>query len=144
MKIYAIKDRLINYWMQPFVGPSDKAVMAAVANQINGARAQGDFTNALAQAPHHFELWKIGNVEEDGHLTAERDFIADCSALVRGDIRSGRPGGDSQAQEPATRSAGAPAATSGAGGAQDGSLPYKAPQQAPAAATTHPTPQGGD
>lgn len=87
MKIYAIRDRLIDYWQQPFAGPDDKAVMQALARSVNN----GDTTNDIAQAPHHFELHQLGEVSEDGHLIPERRFICDCAQLVRGRVRD-QPG----------------------------------------------------
>lgn len=86
MKIYAIKDRLIDYFMQPFAGPEDKAVMAAIARTINNV---GDMSD-IAQAPHHFEIWQLGQVTEDGHLIPERALIADCASLVRPGLRTDR------------------------------------------------------
>ena len=86
MKIYAIKDRLIDYFMQPFVGPDDKTVLASVARLVN----QGEVTSDIAQAPHQFEVWALGIVQEDGTLTPEREYLADCSSLIRGGIREGR------------------------------------------------------
>lgn len=83
MNIYAIRDRLIDYYMQPFVGPDDKNVLAAVARTIN----QGEMTSDIAQAPHHFEVWRLGRVTEDGHIDVSKEFLADCSSLVRGGIR---------------------------------------------------------
>lgn len=83
MKIYAIRDRLIDYFMQPFVGPDDKTVMASVARLVN----QGEVTSDIAQAPHQFEVWTLGQVTEDGHLVPERQYLGDCSSLIRSDIR---------------------------------------------------------
>lgn len=83
MKIYAIRDRLIDYYMTPFAAPSEKDVLASLAQTIN----TGDLNSAIAQAPHHFELWQLGLVTEDGHLTPQRQFLADCSSLIRADIR---------------------------------------------------------
>lgn len=96
MKIYAIKDRLIDYFMQPFVGPDDKTVLASVARLVN----QGEVTSDIAQAPHQFEVWALGIVDEDGTLTAEREYLADCSSLIRGGIRQGR--GNQRGGEEAT------------------------------------------
>jgi len=79
MKIYAIRDRLIDYFMQPFVGPEDKAVLASVARLVN----QGEVTSDIAQAPHQFEVWSLGQVTDDGHLVPERQYLGDCSSLVR-------------------------------------------------------------
>lgn len=79
MKIYAIRDRLIDYFMQPFVGPDDKSVMASVARLVN----TGEVTSDIAQAPHQFEVWTLGQVTEEGHLVPERQYLGDCSSLVR-------------------------------------------------------------
>lgn len=82
MKIYAVKDRLIDYFLQPFAGPDDKNVLAAVSQQINS----GD-THAISQAPQHFEVWRLGEVDQEGNLIARKEFIADCASLVRPGIR---------------------------------------------------------
>jgi len=86
IKIYAIRDRLIDYFMQPFVGPEDKAVLASVARLIN----QGEVTSDIAQAPHQFEVWTLGYVTDDGTIVAEKQYLADCSSLIRIGIRAGR------------------------------------------------------
>lgn len=121
MKIYAIKDRLIDYFMAPFAAPGDKEVLAALATRVN-QQLDGQTNDAIIQAPHHFEIWRLGEVNEGGHLSANREFIADCSSLIRGGIRraeartadrdglegpknegSRQPGGDGG--DPATRGA---------------------------------------
>lgn len=83
LKIYAVRDRLIDYYMQPFVAPNDKEVMAALAKTVND---QGD-QNAVAQAPHHFELWELGTIDEEGNLTPTRKLICDGSSLIRPGVR---------------------------------------------------------
>lgn len=83
MNIYAIKDRLIDYYLMPFAAPDDKSVMAAIAATINSETTN----DAISYAPHHFEIWKLGKVEETGHITSHPELIADCSSLVRRDIR---------------------------------------------------------
>ncbi len=85
MKIYAIRDRLIGYYMAPFAGPDTHAdVLAAVAQQVNGVTE-----DAICQAPHHFEIWTLGEVHEDGHINPKKEFIADCSSLIRTGLRRG-------------------------------------------------------
>lgn len=89
-KLYAIRDRLLDYFMQPFAGPGDKAVLAAVAIQIN---SQGE-TNAIAQTPQHFEVWRLAEIDEQtGQVGGERELIADCASLVRPNLRQGRDTG---------------------------------------------------
>lgn len=84
MKIYAIKDRLIEYFQQPFIGPTDKQVMAAIATAINNPEQM----NGITQAPHHFELWSLGEVDEEtGRITPRHELLADCSSLVRRSVR---------------------------------------------------------
>lgn len=85
-KIYAVKDRLLEYFMQPFAAPGDKEVMGALATTINRA-LKNEEPYDIAQAPHHFEIWELGEVDEDGHIIPSRRLICDCSSLVRGDIR---------------------------------------------------------
>jgi len=95
MKIYAIRDRLIDYFMQPFLGPDDKNVLASVARLVN----QGEITSDIAQAPHHFEVWALGEVQEDGTLISHRELLSDCSSLIRTDLR-GLPPGRSRIEAP--------------------------------------------
>lgn len=89
MKIYAIRDRLIDYYMTPFCADSDGQVLTSLANKINDARS----LDAITQTPHHFELWSLGEVtENDGIIIPKREFLADCSSLVRSSVReAGRP-----------------------------------------------------
>jgi len=115
VKIYAIRDRLIDYFMQPFVGPDDKNVLASVARLVN----QGEVTSDIQQAPHHFEVWQLGQVTEDGHLVPERALIADCSSLVRRGIRApGEAGpGEGPLKGPQGQSTGAPSGARESAGA---------------------------
>lgn len=91
--IYAIRDRLIDYFLRPFAAQTDKEVLASIANGIN----QGDKDSALAQAPHHFEIWRLGSVTEEGDLRPGKELIADCASLVRDSIRRGRESGAPEA-----------------------------------------------
>jgi len=88
--IYAIRDRLIDYFQTPFVAAGDKQVMASLATLINDKEA----THAIAQAPHHFEVWKVGTITEDGYISPARQLLADCASFVRRDIRDGSTPGD--------------------------------------------------
>lgn len=97
MNIYALRDRLIDYYLTPFAAPNDKEVLASLANVINRPGA----TDGISQAPHHFELWQIGQVLEDGSIEPTKVLITDCSSLVRASIRKGRDG-DSPTAEIAT------------------------------------------
>lgn len=97
MNIYAIKDLLIGYYMTPFLGPSDREVMSAVANLINS----GAKNDAIAQAPHHFQLWKLATVEEEGVVRPAKEHVCDCSALIRTGLRK-EPGLTGSPETPET------------------------------------------
>lgn len=128
MKVYAIKDRLIDYFMQPFIGPDDKNVLASVARLVN----QGEVTSDIAQAPHQFEVWKLGEVQEDGTLIAQREYLADCSSLLRGGIRGAaatKPGMEPPADPEISRRR-APEDIGGANGADHGPVPGQTPTAA--------------
>jgi len=85
MKIYALRDRLIDYFLVPFVAPGDNEVKAALAQRIN--TTTGGIEDALIQAPHHFELWELGEVHQDGHIEAKQSLVCDCSSLIRRGVR---------------------------------------------------------
>jgi len=109
MRIYAVRDRLIDYYMQPFVGPNEKEVMAALARTVNN---EVD-TNGISQAPHHFELWELGTIDEEGNITPTRKLICDCASLIRGGVRTAAERRGAQAQaDPSSQ----PAPTGGAPG----------------------------
>lgn len=84
MKLYAVRDRLIGYFLQPFPAHTDKDVLASCANAIN----REDNRDPIAQTPHHFEIWKLAEInDETGKVTGDPELLADCSSLVRGGIR---------------------------------------------------------
>lgn len=83
MNIYAIKDRLIDYFLMPFAAPSDKEVFAAISASINRI----DNTDAIAQAPHHFEIWKLGTVTETGDILPAKEFLTGADSLIRAGLR---------------------------------------------------------
>lgn len=86
LKLYAIRDRLVDYFMQPFIAPSDEQVLASVAQLINGKDP-----HVIKDAAHHFEIWRLAEVDEKtGQVGGDREFLCDCASLIRGDIWKGR------------------------------------------------------
>lgn len=80
MKIYAIRDRLIDYYMQPFPAHSDKDVLNSLANMLS----MENNSDPVAQAPHHFEIWKLCEIDnETGLASGKPEFLADCAGLIR-------------------------------------------------------------
>lgn len=122
IKLYAIRDRLIDYYMQPFAAPGDKEVLAAVARNVNS----GDQSD-IQQAPHHFEVWQLGYVTEEGNLVAERQLIADCSSLIRGGIRTNRDARSDQATNTPGDKQESPGGPGGGTSANLGPVPIEAP-----------------
>lgn len=86
MKLFAIRDRLIDHFRQPFTAHTVGEVQSAVAAQLN----TGDALD-WQQAPHHFELWELAEVTEKGHITETRVLICTLDSLVRRRIREGEP-----------------------------------------------------
>lgn len=93
MNIYAVRDRLIDYYQTPFTGPGDNEVKAALARMIN----HGETTSDIAQAPQHFELWHLGKVTDEGQLIAERYLVCDADSLVRTGVRRSTDGAAAEA-----------------------------------------------
>lgn len=123
MRLYAIRDRLIDYFMQPFVADSNPKVLAALAETINDTGNR----HAISQTPHHFEVWCLAEInEETGNVTGKPEFLAECSSLVRGNIReTGNPAAEAL-----------PRPNGGGGGTPPATAPetgpgQRAPQSAP-------------
>lgn len=128
---------MLDWFIQPpFFAPSDQAALASLAETING-----ESKHAVVQAPHHFEIWRLGEVsEETGELKASKEFLADCSSLIRRDLRETAPatGRDNPPGAPAIRSPNPPERTSGTTGALASALSGKAPGKAPEGNIEHP------
>jgi len=99
LNIYAVRDRLIDYFQTPFVGPSDKSVMASLQAMINN----GEVTNGINQAPHQYELWRIGEVTEEGDIHVHKELLCTCDSLVRPGVRDGATPGNGALSQPLAR-----------------------------------------
>lgn len=100
-KIYAVKDRLLDYFQQPFIATNDNQVKAALADLVNNLESG----HAISQAPQHFELYRLGEVTEGGHVISTFEFLADCASLVRTGIRNRATPGDGEVPQPLARGA---------------------------------------
>lgn len=96
MKIYAIRDQMIDYFLQPIIGKDDWNVMASLAELVNGANE-----HAITQTPKHFELWSLGEIKEDGTVIGQKVFICGCTDLVREGVREDRERREAARQEAA-------------------------------------------
>lgn len=131
MKLYSIRDRLLNYYMQPFIGPGDNQTLAAISNDINNEERNGP----LQKTPSHFEVWTLATIDEEtGDVTPAKEFLADCASLIRPSIRSDRAGPTHQAAPAPGRRTGAPRGAQAPTGPDTGPIP-NAPPAAPGEAT---------
>lgn len=78
MKIYALRDRMLDYFLNPFAAPADTDVLGSISNLVNAGDMSG-----LAQAPHHFEVWRLGEVTVDGNIVASKELLAEAHSLIR-------------------------------------------------------------
>ena len=124
--------------MQPFAAPSDKEVLAAVSRTINSGE-----TSDIAQAPHHFEIWQLAEVQEDGHIEPKRELIADCASLVRRDLRNGRHTANPEATGDPEAHRGPAGRSARIGGAELAALSSAAQGASPEASEVRQGPQGG-
>lgn len=86
MKLYAIRDRLVDYFMTPFAAHEDQGVLNSIANLVSNEESN----DPVKQAPHHFEIWRLADIDNQGHIYTSREFLADCSTLVRAAPGPGR------------------------------------------------------
>lgn len=83
MKMYAVRDRLLDYYMTPFFAEGDKPVMHTLSKIING-----ESEHAFSQAPQHFELWALAEIDDTtGEITDAKKLLCECNSLVRHSIR---------------------------------------------------------
>jgi len=115
MKIYALRDRFLDYFLDPVTQATDQNALQAVSTHVSG-----EMSDAITQAPHHFELWRLARVEKDGHIVPDREFLADVNTLVRARREPTRPGA-ANAPRPATNRPGDIGAAPGHAG--DGNRP---------------------
>lgn len=88
MNVYAIRDRLLEYFLDPFVAAHDKAVMHSLSNLINNGANEN---HAVAQAPQHFELWRLAEIDQNtGSCKGPPSFLCEASSLVRPGVRENR------------------------------------------------------
>lgn len=85
--LYSIRDRLLDYFMQPWPADDDKHAMFSVAATINNPESK----DGIALAPHHFEVWRLLTLDEEGKVDTDescgRVLVCDCGSLVRTGIR---------------------------------------------------------
>lgn len=135
MKIYAIRDRLIDYYMTPFCAESDRQVMASLSTNISNP----ENLNAIAQCPQHFELYRLAEVDEEtGNLTAKKEFLGDLTSFVRPGIRATREPGTDKGPADAGRHQGPPGRLAGDTSAE--SRPAQGPPPATRSAAEGPHP----
>lgn len=93
---------MIDYYVLPaFFADNTQQAMAMISAAVNG-----DSKDALAQTPHHFELWQLGEINnQTGNLTANKEFVAECASFIRRSIRGGAGAGD-RGNEPPTAGSG--------------------------------------
>ena len=80
MKLFAIRDRMLDYFQAPVAVTREQDFFQAVSRNVNG---EG---NELAQAPDHYEIWQVAEIDDQGHITAKREFIGNCSRYIRNGV----------------------------------------------------------
>lgn len=118
---------MIDFFMQPFFAPSTAEALQAMAATVN--HKEGG--HAIQTSPHHFEVWEICEITENGEVKGEKHLIAECSGLVRGGFRSGEAGDAGTGQGPIKSGARTgPAGANGGGAATNGHPPQSPPTAA--------------
>lgn len=79
MKIIAVKDILLDYFMTPFCTHSVHEAIGGIAAVINNPENQ----DAISKSPSQFQIWLLGEVDPEGAVTARRELLASCHSLVR-------------------------------------------------------------
>lgn len=86
---------MIGYYLNPFVAPDDNQVLASISADIS----RQDNVNAIAYAPHQFQVWQLGEINDEGIIKPHKELICDVHTLVRA-RREPAKQGDTQAPSP--------------------------------------------
>ncbi|QXP08019.1 MAG: nonstructural protein [Arizlama microvirus] len=70
---------MIDYFMVPFPAPNDNEAMAGISHEVN----RTDINAAIQTAPHHFELFSLGEIDENGTIFPKKELVCDCGSLIR-------------------------------------------------------------
>lgn len=78
INLYSVKDSKLGKFCQPFTAPNDEIAKRMLQSTI---RAGG---NNIADYPEDFQLFKIGNYDEDtAELTTEQKFLANATEFIK-------------------------------------------------------------
>ncbi len=78
VELYSVKDTKLGKFCTPFTAPNDEIAKRMLQSTI---MAGG---NNIAQFPEDFQLFKLGNYDEDtGELTTENKFLANATEFVK-------------------------------------------------------------
>jgi len=138
LKIFAIRDRLLDYYQAPMAQMRSSDLVAAIANQLNNPETAYE----INQAPEQFEVWQLGYVTDDGHLVPDRVLVCNCAQLIRASVWHKRTGSPAAAPEPTPNHGGAHSGT-GANGGPGPSPVQGEPQATPGAGQARSTATAG-
>jgi hypothetical protein len=129
MKIYAIYDVMIAYYLHYFMEGNHKQAKSRISETIN---TPGH--SSIQKTPHHFEIHHLGEInDETGQVTGyagQNTILCNCRELVRTDVREEPEPGTPPVQQAAKRSTD-PYNRSGERASGNHSLPAKAAQAEP-------------
>nr|QJB20024.1 MAG: nonstructural protein [Microvirus sp.] len=77
--IIAIYDVMIEYFMTPNVLPDEATALSSISAEISSPDAK----NPIASAPHQFQVWKLGEIDDKGNIKPHKELICDCHTLIR-------------------------------------------------------------
>lgn len=79
--IYAIKDRAINGFNEPFVQPSEQHMLRLMRDEVNSDPSK----SSIAKHPDDYDIYQLGEYDqESGNITAYQApaMIARCKDLL--------------------------------------------------------------
>jgi len=70
---------MLNYWLTPICADNDTAMMHSLSTIVNNQQSN----HAITQAPHHYDLYLLGEVTEDGGIKPKKEWICEASHVIR-------------------------------------------------------------
>lgn len=88
--------------MPAFFASDEKQMLSGLSAEIS----RHDNKNPIALVPDQFQVWRLGEIDDEGNVTAEKQLVCTCNTLVRVGRQSTEPRGGTTPAEAGNRIAG--------------------------------------
>lgn len=79
MKLYAIQDLVLEYFLAPFAAADDNQAMGGLATLVNTENSD----DPVSKSPQDFVLWQVATCDDQGNINADKRKLRNAATLIR-------------------------------------------------------------